>query len=221
MTTDENHLQNPSETTSTADAEAITSESETTPTADEAASVTDIQQARSKDAGEKSESKEKYDQLHEQHMRLAADFENFRKRVASERESLLRYGAESTVQGLLPILDNLSRAATSLNEQSDPKMLYQSFDLLSKQLLDTLAQQGLKKIETEGQLFDPQYHEATSQVESADHPENTIVTELQSGFMLHERVLRPALVIVATTPSTPTNESDSKSNPFAQAAESE
>ncbi len=162
---------------------------------------------------------EKHDELTDQHLRLAADFENFRKRAAQERASLLKYGAENTVQGLLPILDNLERASNSLNEDSDPKMLYQSFNLLTNQLLETLKHQGLQKIETTGQLFDPNFHEATAQIETLDQPENTIVHEMQSGFMLHERVIRPALVSVATPPNQ--SEVPAENNPFAHSQETE
>lgn len=166
---------------------------------------------------------DKYDELNDQHLRLAADFENFRKRVAQEREALLKYGAENTVQNLLPILDNLKRASNSLSEDSDPKMLYQSFDMLSKQLLDSLTGQGLKVIETTGQLFDPNFHEATNQIETTEHPENTIVHEIQSGFLLHERVIRPALVSVATPPAQETtpNSNEETANPFVHSQETE
>ncbi len=163
---------------------------------------------------------ERFDVLQDQHMRLAADFENFRKRVLQEREALLKYGAENTIQSLLPILDNLERASSSLSEGSDPAMLYKSFELLSKQLMDTLASQGLKKIETVGQPFDPNFHEATGQMETDEYPENTVALEVQPGFQLHDRVLRPALVMVASSGSGEENpapsEADSRENPFAQ-----
>lgn len=167
----------------------------------------------------------RFNELQDQHVRLAADFENFRKRVLQEREALLKYGAENTIQSLLPILDNLDRASSSLSAESDPTMLYKSFEMLSKQLMDTLASQGLTRIETVGQPFDPNFHEATGQVESDEHPENTVAQEIQPGFKLHDRVLRPALVMVSSGGSASSEASDSpetapetvsSNNPFAQ-----
>lgn len=163
----------------------------------------------------------KYQELHDQHLRLAADFENFRKRVATDREALLKYGSQNTIDQLLPVLDNLQRAADSLSEASEPKMLYQSFNMLSVQLLDTLSAVGLKKIQTQGQAFDPTFHEAVQQIPSAEVPENHIVHEQQAGYMLHDRVLRPAQVIVAMTTepedgaSKPFNSNVNTDNPFA------
>lgn len=164
----------------------------------------------------------RFNELQDQHMRLAADFENFRKRVLQEREALLKYGAENTIQSLLPILDNLERASSSLSAESDPTMLYKSFELLSKQLTDTLTSQGLKRIETVGQPFDPNFHEATGQVDTGEYPENTVALEVQPGFQLHDRVLRPALVMVASgsdggkTAEPPPVENAGPGNPFAQ-----
>jgi molecular chaperone GrpE len=143
----------------------------------------------------------KYNALHDQHLRLAADFENNRKRHATDRESLLKYGSQQTIDQLLPVLDNLQRAADSLTENSEPKMLYQSFNMLSVQLLDTLSSVGLKKIDTAGKTFDPKFHDAVQQLPSPTHAENEIIHEQQSGYMLHERVLRPAQVIVAAAPA--------------------
>lgn len=142
-----------------------------------------------------------YQTLQNQYLRLAADFENFRKRQAQERENLFKYGAQHTLESLLPVLDNLSRAQKSLNEQSDPKMLFKSFEMLSQQLLDALKQAGLEKMSLEGAQFDPERHEAISQVENADLPEHSIVEVYQDGYMLKDRVLRPAQVVVSVSPA--------------------
>lgn len=161
----------------------------------------------------------KYNALYDQHLRLAADFENNRKRTVADRESLLKYGSQQTIDQLLPVLDNLQRAADSLTENSEPKMLYQSFNMLSVQLLDTLSAVGLKKIETAGKIFDPTFHDAVQQLPSPTHAENEIIHEQQSGYMLHERVLRPAQVIVAAAPVDSKPELDvvavDGDNPFA------
>lgn len=140
----------------------------------------------------------KYLALQDQFTRLAADFENYRKRVREEQDNLLKYGAQKTVMELLPVLDNLERATASLNENSDPKVLFKSFSLMQKQLMDGLDGLGIRKLETIGQEFDPQYHEAVNQMASAEFPENTVMYEAQSGYVLHDKVIRPAMVVVST-----------------------
>jgi len=140
---------------------------------------------------------DKYQELNNQFIRLQADFDNFRKRVETEKLDLLKYGATRTLEALLPVIDNLHRGTVSLNEGSDPKLLYQSFNLVSKELLDSLSAQGLKKMDVVGLAFDPFYHEAVSRAASPDHAENVIMQEVKAGYLLHDRVLRPALVIVS------------------------
>lgn len=155
----------------------------------------------------------KYQDLNDQYVRLAADFENFRKRQLQEHEAARKYGIENTFRELLPTLDNLERATGSLNETSDPKMLYQSFRLMYNQLLETFANLGLKKMETVGKPFDPNFHEAVAQAENPDFPDHAIVQEYQSGFLLQDRVVRPAMVVVNSRPgSAPAAETPE--NPF-------
>lgn len=159
---------------------------------------------------------QKHQELHDQFIRLQADFQNYRKRMETEKDALLKYGAERTLSAILPILDNLQRGTASLSESSDPKLLYQSFRLVYKELIEGLANQGLKKMDVVGQPFDPFFHEAVQHAESTEHPENTVVQELQSGFTLYDRVLRPALVSVSTgSPSV----AETTANPFHQATE--
>ncbi len=148
--------------------------------------------------GENEEWQNKYQLLQDQFTRLAADFDNYRKRVREEQESLVKYGAQKSVLELLPVLDNLERAAGSLNENSDPKTLFKSFGVMQKQLMDGLESLGVKKIQAVGQPFDPQYHEAINRMESAEFPENTVMFEAQSGYQLHDKVIRPAMVVVST-----------------------
>lgn len=140
----------------------------------------------------------KYELLQDQFARLAADFDNFRKRIREEQASLARYGSQKTVMELLPVLDNLDRATSGLTEKSDSATLYKSFNVLQKQLLDGLETLGVKKMSVVGQAFDPQYHEAVNQMESAEIPESHIIYEAQSGYQLHDKVIRPAMVVVST-----------------------
>lgn len=132
-----------------------------------------------------------------QYVRLAADFDNYRKRQEQEREALLKYGAEETIKKILPVLDTISRAEKSFQELDDAAKLKESFDALKKQFLDSLEKIGVEKIETTGKEFDPNLHEAVMQTPTNERDNHSIITELQSGYKLHDRVIRPAMVNVA------------------------
>lgn len=148
---------------------------------------------------EENELQKKYDELNNQYIRLAADFDNYRKRQAQERESLLKYGAENTLKKIIEVLDNFERGAKANETIEDCEKVKESFNLVHKQLLDVLSKVGLETIEAEGQEFDPNFHEAVMQTPTSEYPEHTIINELQKGYKLEDRVLRPALVNVATT----------------------
>ncbi len=150
------------------------------------------------------ELKDKFEKLEEDkktvdshYIRLAADFDNFRKRQEQERECLLKYGAEDTVKKLLPILDTFERAQKSFKDIDDPEKLKESFLAVEKQFMDALEKLGVEKIETLGKEFDPNMHEAVMQTPSDEHPDHTIIAELQTGYKLCDKILRPALVNVA------------------------
>lgn len=132
-----------------------------------------------------------------QYIRLAADFDNYRKRQGQERECLLKYGAEETLKKLLPVLDTMERAQKSFREVDDPEKLKESFDAVHKQIIDALDKIGLKKIDCVGKEFDPNVHEAVMQTPTDDHEDHTVIAELQSGYKLHDRTVRPAMVNVA------------------------
>jgi molecular chaperone GrpE len=138
-----------------------------------------------------------FETLNNQYLRLAADFDNYRKRQAQERESLLKYGAEETLKTFLPVIDTFERAQKSISEMDDPEKIKESIDIIKKQFFEALEKAGLQKIETAGKEFDPNIHEAVMQTPTNDHPDHTIVMELQSGYKLGEKVIRPALVNVA------------------------
>jgi len=139
-----------------------------------------------------------FDQLNNQYLRLAADFDNFRKRQAQERESLLKYGAEESLKKLIEVLDNFDRAKQAIANVEDVNQVKDSFDLLYNQLFDNLSKLGLEVINAQGQEFDPNFHEAVMQTPTNEHPENHVIMELQKGYKLGEKVLRPTLVNVAT-----------------------
>ena len=142
----------------------------------------------------------KYDELNNQYLRLAADFDNYRKRQAQERENLLKYGAENTVKQLIEVLDNFDRGAKAIETVEDCDKVKECFNLAYKNFTDVMAKIGLETIPAEGQEFDPNLHEAVMQTPTDEKPEHTIINELQKGYKLGDKVLRASLVNVATAP---------------------
>ena len=142
--------------------------------------------------------KEKYEQLNNQYIRLAADFDNFRKRQEQERENLLKYGAENTVKKLIEVLDNFDRGLKAIETVEDCDKVKECYNLAYKNFNDVLTKIGLEAIKAEGEEFDPNLHEAVMQTPTNEKPEHTIIAELQKGYKLGDKVLRPALVNVAT-----------------------
>jgi len=134
------------------------------------------------------------------YLRLYAEFENYKKRVARDKEELIKYGNESLIYELLTVLDNLDMA---LKHSSDniSSGLVQGVEITYKELMKTLEKFGLAKIDAEGKAFDPLVHHAMSQMERDDLDENTVVEEYRRGYKLREKVLRPSLVAVSKKPS--------------------
>lgn len=143
---------------------------------------------------------EKYNQLNNQYIRLAADFDNYRKRQAQEREALLQYGAENTLKKLIEVLDNFDRGIKAIETVEDCEKVKECYNLAYKNFTEVLAKLGLETIKAEGEEFDPNFHEAVMQTPTEDKPEHTIIAELQKGYKLGDKVLRPTLVNVATAP---------------------
>ncbi|MCM1010270.1 MAG: nucleotide exchange factor GrpE [Fusobacterium sp.] len=148
---------------------------------------------------EVEELQKKLDVLNQQYVRLAADFDNYRKRQAQERENLLKYGSENALKKMIEVLDNFERGQKALEKVEDCQTVKDSFNLVHKQVLETLEKLGLEAIDTEGKEFDPNFHDAVMQTPNNDVPEHTILNELQKGYKLGDKVLRPALVNVATS----------------------
>lgn len=148
----------------------------------------------------KNEWQEKYEALNNQYIRLAADFDNFRKRQEAEKESLLKYGAENTVKKLIEVIDNFDRGMKAIETVEDCEKVKECYQLAYKNFNDVLGKIGLEVIKAEGEEFDPNLHEAVIQTPTEEKPENTIIAELQKGYKLGDKVLRASLVNVATTP---------------------
>lgn len=134
----------------------------------------------------------------EQFLRALADVENTKKRLQREQEDLRRYAAETILRELLPIMDSLGQALVAVDKQSDPEAVTKGVHLIYRQLLGLLEKEGVQRIPTVGERFDPHRHEAVAQVEVDDHhAEGTVVEEVQVGYTMHGRVIRPAMVKVA------------------------
>ena len=131
----------------------------------------------------------------EQLLRLSADFENFRRRVDRDREAHERHATASLITRLLPVLDNFERALARENGGSTERF-FDGVVLIFRQLLDELRAEGLHAVDSVGEPFDPQVHEAVATAEEDALPPNIVVEELQRGYRLHGRLLRPALVRV-------------------------
>jgi len=131
-------------------------------------------------------------------LRLQAEFDNFRKRSAKERQEFIKYANEGLILELVGMLDNFERSIKAADQKQDFKLLHQGVDMISKQLHKLLQEKGLKRIECVGGKFDPVRHEAIEVVESDDPTkEAEVLEELQAGYMLNDHVLRPAMVKVA------------------------
>lgn len=143
--------------------------------------------------------------------RTKADFLNYQDRMRREREQLVRYAIESFVRDLVPALESLRHSFLTLREGTDPKAVLDGVAIVEKEFLRVLVKNGIQPIETSGKSFDPQYHEAVGTLEREDVAENTIVEEVRSGWMLNDRVLRPAAVRIAKKPAAPEHPADSPS----------
>lgn len=136
--------------------------------------------------------------LKTQSIRIAADFDNFRKRTSKEKEDLEQQIKRNTITELLPVVDNFERARSHLKPQTDGELaIHKSYQGVYKQLVDCLKRIGVSPMRPEGQPFDPNLHEAVMREATDEYPEGTVIEQLMRGYMLNERVLRHAMVKVA------------------------
>ena len=138
--------------------------------------------------------------LRDQLLRLAADFDNYKKRVRRETEDAERRAREDALKDLLPVFDNLERAAMHAEQASDVKSLADGISMVLRLFLDTLGRMGIERIQAVGQPFDPAVHEAVQQMETTAHPPGCVAAEVQAGYRFGERLVRPAMVVVAKPP---------------------
>lgn len=145
----------------------------------------------------------------DQHLRLQAEFENFRRRGLKEKQEAQLFGHQNLVKELLPAVDNLGRAVehAEQNSSEELKQLLQGVELVRRELFAVLERFGVVEIEAEGSTFDPAVHEALAQVPTADVEPNTVVDVMEKGYQLHDRMLRPARVVVSKAVAEPAAES--------------
>lgn len=140
---------------------------------------------------------EKNRELEDRLLRMAAEQDNFRKRMQREREIALKYAEEAILREILPSLDNLERAVEQCQCSPDAGTLLAGVELTCKGLLNTLEKFGVKPLAGKGQPFDPNFHEAVAMEASGDVPENQILQEYQKGYMFKDRLIRAAKVVVS------------------------
>lgn len=137
------------------------------------------------------------EEAHNRLLRAQADFDNFRKRTRQEKEDLAKYASFKLVEQLLPVVDNFDRALQTSRESRDFDAMLKGVEMTFRQLDQVLAQEGLLAMESVGKPFDPERHQAIMQVESDEYEEGIVVEEIQKGYVLKDRVLRPAMVKVS------------------------
>ena len=148
------------------------------------------------------------DRMREQLLRIAADFDNFRKRSRKEVEEVRRRAIEDTLREVLPVVDNLERAAGAMSEARDVGAVAQGVQMVLRGFDDIASRLGLKRVPTVGHQFDPTCHDAMQQQETDQQAPGTVVAEVVPGYYLGDRLLRPAMVVVAKPPSRTDDQDD-------------
>jgi molecular chaperone GrpE len=138
-------------------------------------------------------------ELHDRLLRLGADYDNFRKRSMRQMDEARRFGAEKVIYDLLAAIDNLERALA--HAEGDESPMVEGVRMVTKQFLDVLGMHGVQGFDSKGEVFDPERHEAMGQEPAGERAPGTVVEEMLKGYFLHDRLLRPAQVIVAAAPA--------------------
>lgn len=151
--------------------------------------------------GQLKEAEQKVADTESLYRRMAADFDNFRRRNEREKEEACGVGVRRTVDSLLPALDDLDRALMYLTPETPTEKVIESFRLVSGRIFACLEAIGVKPMVSTGEIFDPRLHEPVQQVETTEHPDGTVLSELRRGYQLNDKIIRPALVNVASNPA--------------------
>ncbi|ABO67786.1 MULTISPECIES: nucleotide exchange factor GrpE [Geobacillus] len=180
-----------------ADAQAGENPEAASTTADPAEQTSVEAEELAKAKAQVAELEEKLAEMEKRYLRLYADFENFRRRARQEMEAAEKYRAQSLASDLLPVLDNFERALKIETENEQAKSILQGVEMVYRSLLDALRKEGVEVIEAVGKPFDPHLHQAVMQTDEGGYEPNTVVEELQKGYKLKDRILRPAMVKVS------------------------
>ncbi len=174
------------------------------------AEETDPVQALEKEAeAAKQEAKENYDK----YLRVFAEFDNYKKRSTREVNDFRKYANEALLRDMLTVVDNLERAIDSSNDHAEnTTSIVEGVRMTLGGILDLIEKHRVTPIESVGKPFDPQFHQAFQQEESEDHPSNTVLKEFQKGYLLHDRLLRPSMVVVSKKKETPGSEKAEDNN---------
>ena len=148
----------------------------------------------------------------DKYLRAVAELENFKKRIMREQAESYKYVNEDIIKGLLPVVDNLERALSHGEDNSNADALIEGVGMVLKQFIEVLERFGVKSIDALGETFDPNYHEAMMRVETEDSPPNTVVSEMSRGYLLHDRLLRPSAVGVSVSKPDPSTEDEVESS---------
>jgi len=159
----------------------------------ESAQEDDLGALKKKLEAKGKEAEENYERM----LRVAADFDNFKKRAAREKEELIKYGNEDLIKAILPFLDNLEKAVDHSETTQGVQSLVEGVKLTIQQLLQALNKFGLSPVESLGKPFDPAFHEAMMVVQTDQHEPNQVVEEFRRGYLLNDRLIRPATVSVS------------------------
>jgi len=144
---------------------------------------------------------------HDRFLRVSAEFENYKKRAAREMGDFRKFANESFVKAMLPVVDNLDRAIeSSSNDKNTNTSVVEGVNMTLREILKVFEQFSVIPFESLGKTFDPGFHQAVMQEENEEYPDNTVLNELQKGYLIHDRLLRPAMVVVSKKKETPENE---------------
>lgn len=143
------------------------------------------------------EFREKAEKNYDQYVRAQAEIENIIKRNKKEKEEWIKYSTETLIKSLLPVIDNLEKAVSHINDENPLQALREGVELTLKGLKDTLVKSGLEEIVSMGKPFDPNFHHAVSEQEDENAEPGTVINEFQKGYSLNQRLIRPAMVIVS------------------------
>jgi molecular chaperone GrpE len=141
------------------------------------------------------------ERLQDRLLRLQAEFENYKKRMAREKSEFLKFAHEGLIVEFLPVLDNLERAVSAARGEAGPTPLVEGLEMIGRLFRSVLEKAGVKPMETKGQAFDPAFHQAVAQVETSSGESNLVVEEIQKGYLIEGRVLRPAMVKISRAAS--------------------